>query len=123
MKDVPEFGVISITRNAVMFLSPVLPVGHLVHYVVVIGNHKLPIAETFAENFFGLPSEEFLSSGRPAQHSEFMIPFDNCERRVLNVKSETLVVVCCCCFGELAFRDVANNRDSSYYFTVLVVTW
>src|ERR1044071_412140 len=123
MNDRTELVVITIARNAVMFLSLVLPVAHLVDDFDVVGNHKLPIAETLAENFVGLPSEESLRSGRPAQHSEFLIPLDDCEWRVLDVESESSVIVCGCCFGEFAFRNVANDCDSAYHVTVFVVTW
>ena len=76
-----------------MFLSLVLPLGHLVDGVQIIRNDKLPIAEPLAEHFFSFPSEEFLCCRRPAQYFEFMIPLDDGEGSVLDVKSESLVIV------------------------------
>ena len=66
MKDRAEFGVVAITRNAVMLLALALSFFYLVDDFQVLGNNKWPVAEAFAENLFCFPSEEFLRGGRPA---------------------------------------------------------
>src|ERR1044072_8391318 len=63
MNNLTELVVITIARNAVTFLPLVLPVAHLVDGFEVIGNYKLPIAETLAEHLARVPSEESLRSG------------------------------------------------------------
>src|SRR6185503_4890719 len=95
---------------------------HLVDDFDVVGNYKLPVIETLTENLVGAPAEESLCSGRPAQHFEFLIPFDDCEWRVLNVESESPVIVGGCCVDEFPFRDVANDRDAADDFALFVVT-
>ncbi len=77
-----------------MLFAFVLTMAHLIDDVDIVGNNKLPVTETFAENFFSLPAEQLLRGRRPAQHSELVVPLDDCERCVLDVKSEAPVVEC-----------------------------
>src|SRR5687768_18108216 len=88
-----ELCVISIPRDAVMFLSLVLSLGHLIHGLYIIRHDELPITKTPAEDLLGLPSKKFFCRRRPAQNSELMIPFDDCEWSILNVKGESRVIV------------------------------
>src|SRR5687767_5609860 len=88
-----ELCVISIARDAVMFLSLVLSLGHLVNDLYIIRHDELPITEPLAENLFGRPSKKFFCGRRPPQDSELMIPFDDCEWSVLNVEGESRVIV------------------------------
>src|SRR6185369_13313785 len=81
-----ELRVIAIARNAVMLLPAVLALAHLVDDFEIVGNNELPIAETFAKHFVSFPSEESLRGGRPAKDAKLLVPFDDRERRVLNVE-------------------------------------
>src|ERR1051326_2680274 len=85
---------------------------HLVDGVEIIRNHKLPVAETLAEHFVSLPAEKFLRGGRPAQDSELVVPFDDCEWRVLDVKSEALFFECRS-FDGIALGHVADDSDAT----------
>src|SRR5215217_6821047 len=123
MKYRAELRVIAIARNAVVFLAAVLTLAHLVYGFNIFGNHELPIAEVFVQHFLCFPSEESLCGGRPAQHTKLMVPFDDRERCVLNVKRETSMLVGWFCFCEFALRHVTNNGDAADDFTCLVVTW
>src|SRR6185369_17784847 len=114
-----ELREIAIARDAVMFLTAILPLLNLVDGLDIVRNDKLPITEAFAEHFLGLPSEESLRRGRPAQHAEFVVPLDDGERRVFNVKGQTTMVVGWCCFGEFAVGHVANDRNAADYLAGL----
>ena len=105
-----------------LFLSLVLPLAKLVDRLDIFGNNELPLAEVFAEHFMGLPTEEMLGGGRPAQHFELVVPLDHGERRVFNVESESPVFVEGGCFGEFAFRNIANDGDAADHFAVFIVT-
>src|SRR5690242_16111354 len=117
-----ELREIAVARNAVMFLAAILPLFHLVDDFNILCDNEVPITEALAEHFFSLPPEETLRRGRPAQHAEFVVPLDDCERRVFNVKGEAAVVVNRCCFGEFAFGNVANNRNATDHLAALVMT-
>src|SRR5215207_346016 len=117
-----ELRVIPVARDAVMFLSIVLSLGHLVYGLDIIRDDELPITKALAENFLGFPSEKFLCRRRPAQNSELMVPFDDCEWSILNVKSEARVIVKRRGFNSLALSYVANDRDSTDHFAFFIVT-
>ena len=87
-----------------MFLSFVLSLPNAIHRFEIVWNHKLPIAETLAKHFFGFPTEELLRGRRPPQHLELVVPFDDCERSVLDVKRESPVIVERSRLGNLSFR-------------------
>src|SRR4029079_19718744 len=117
-----EFRVDAIARDAVMFFAFVLTMAHLVDDLKIVRHDKLPITETLAKNFFSVPAEQLLRGGRPAQHSEFVVPLDDREWRILNVKGETPIFECRC-FNDLAFSHVADNRDAADDFAFFIVTW
>src|SRR5215213_521178 len=106
-----------------MFLSLVLSPANLADGLDIVRNNKIPVTESLAHHFFGFPSEESLRRRRPAQHAELVVPLDHGERRVLNVEGETPVLVRRCCFSKFAFGHVANDRNTTDYFTVFAVTW
>src|ERR1044072_4777131 len=108
-----ELRVIAIARDAVMLLPAILSLAHLVDDFHILRNDKLTIVETFAEHFLRFPAEESLCGRRPAQDAKFVIPFDDCERRVLDVERETSVLVRRRRFRELAFGHVANDGDAA----------
>src|SRR6185503_4994499 len=122
MKYRAELRVVAIARDAMVFLAAVLALAHLVDALNIVGHNKLPIAEPFSEHFVCFPSEESLRSGRPAQDAEFLVPFDDGELRVLDVKGETTMLVGRGCFREFAFSHVANDGDATDDFALLVVT-
>src|SRR5215208_7156913 len=105
-----------------MFLSLVLPLGHLVNGVQILRDDELPITKALAENFRGFPSKKFLCCRRPAQNSELMVPFDDGEWSILNVESETTIIVEHRGLSNLAISYVANDRNSTDHFTFLIVT-
>src|ERR1044072_8775476 len=105
-----------------MFFAFVLAIPHLIDHLEIVRHDKLPIAETLAENFFSFPAEQLLRRGRPAQHSKLVVPLDDREWCVLNVKSETPVFECGG-FNELTFSHVANDRNTTDNFAFLVMTW
>src|SRR5690349_5331665 len=117
MKYRAELREIAITRNAVMFLSLVLPLFDLVDGFNIVGNNEFPITEALPEHFFGFPSEESLRRRRPAQHAEFMVPLDDGERRVFHVEGEATMLVDWCGLCKFAFGYVANDRDATDHFT------
>src|SRR5215213_924317 len=122
MKYRAEIGVIDISRNAVVFLAAVLSLAYLVNDFDIVWNNKFPVTETLTEHFFSFPAEESLRCGRPAEHAEFVVPFDDRERCVLDVKGETSMVVGRCCFCEFAISHVAHDGDPTDHFAILVVT-
>src|SRR4051794_14404652 len=122
MKYRAELREVAIARDAVMFLPAILPLLHLVDGLNIVRNNKLPITETLAEHFISLPAEETLRRGRPAQHAKLVVPLDDGERRVFNVKGQTLVVVRRCCFRDLAIGHVANDGDATDDVTLFVMT-
>src|ERR1041384_6198639 len=122
MKYGAELREVAIARDAVKFLSLVLSPFHLVDDFDILGNNELPITEALAEHFFSFPSEESLRGGRPTQHAKFVVPFDDCEWRVFNVKGETTVLVGRRGLREFAFGYVANDGDATDHFARFVMT-
>src|SRR5688572_33296779 len=120
MKNIAELRVVAVSRNPVLFAALVLAFGNLAHRVDVFGNNELPVAEALPENFICSPTEKPLRRGRPPQHAKLVIPLDDCERSVLNVKGESLVIVRG--FGEFSFGDVANDRDAADHVSFFIVS-
>ena len=93
MKYRAELRVIAIARDAVMFLSLVLPLAHPVDDFQIIRDDEFPIAEPLSENLFSFPPEKLLCGRRPAQYLELMIPLDDRVWSFLNVESVSLMIV------------------------------
>src|SRR6185369_6219246 len=97
--------VIAVTGHALNFNTFALPVCHERHSINVVSKNKTPLVDVFSEYVFGFPTEESFGRRRPARHAEVAVPFDNCERRTLNVKFQTSR----CFLSLLARTDVADD--------------
>src|SRR5687767_10911618 len=100
-----------------------LPLAHMIYRFEIVRHDKLPIVKTLPKHFAGSPAEQSLRSRRPAQHFEFVVPLDDRERSVFDVKCETFVIVEGCCFEEFAVGNVADDCNAADYVAVLVVAW
>ncbi len=122
MKYRTELCVITITRNVVLFLTLVLPATHSVNNIKIIRNNKLPRIKMLTKHFFSAPSEKFLRCRWPAQHFKLVIPFDDRQWSILDVKRQSPVFVERRRLGDFALGDVANDRDSADHLAFFIVS-
>src|SRR6266496_4170585 len=122
MEHCTEFCIVTIPRDSMMRFASALPVAHFVDCIHILGHDEIPIAETLLKNLFGFPSEQPLRGWRPAQNSEGVVPFNDCQWSILHMKRQSLVGFQRGFFSALAFCDIANDRNSANNVAMFAVS-
>ena len=115
------FCIVAIVLYAVEFSAHTLAVGNLCDRVGIFRENELPIADVLADHFLSFPAEESFRRSRPARHAKVRVPLDYGERRILNVKGQTLMSFLRRFFDALALRNVLDDGDAAHDLVLLIV--
>src|ERR1041385_2042720 len=104
-----------------MLFAVILSFTNLSDGVDIFWHHKIPITESFTQNFGGIPAEQTFSSRRPTQNPKLVIPLNDSQRSILHMKSET-VSLHRGCFCALTIGNVTNDGNAPNNFAVFIVS-
>src|SRR6476659_1395595 len=104
-----------------MLFTHILSFTNFIDGLNILRHNKIPIAESLAQHFGANPPEETFSCRRPPQNSKLVIPLDDSQRSVLNVKCETMSFHCRR-FSTLAIGYVTNNCNATDNRAVFIVS-
>ena len=112
--------VIAIAQHALHFHAFALAICYKCNGVDVVSKDELPFGYVFADYFVRLPTEETFGGSRPARDAEVAVPFDDRQRRALDVKRELPVSALHRFLGLLSRSYVCDDCDAAGDVVVFV---